>query len=248
MLAPSMNPYESQELVDQYLAFHYAAPKDYLPWEMGPESALNFAVRTVEEGFDFSRQESKERALDLGCAVGRSSFELSCHVREVVGIDFSAAFVAAAEEMRSRQAMDIRLHMEGNEFKSVRTSLPDLDNCGAVNFEVGDATDLREDLGEFDLVHAANLICRLPEPEALLGRLPSLVRAGGQLVITTPCTWLGEFTPPEKWPKGPTLEWLQQHLNDSFTLEHKADVPFLIRETARKNQWTVSQLSRWRRK
>ena len=243
-----MNPYESKELVDQYLAFHYAEAEDYLPWDMGPESALNFAVRTVEQGFDFAEGRNQGRALDLGCAVGRSSFELSRYVREVVGIDFSAAFIAAAESMRSLQSMDIDLHMEGASFKTVRASLPSVENPDKVTFEVGDATDLRKDLGELELVHAANLICRLPEPMALLERLPSLVVPNGQLVITTPCTWLGEFTTPEKWPKGSTLDWLQEHLGEAFELEHQADVPFLIRETARKYQWTVSQLSRWRRR
>jgi 2-polyprenyl-3-methyl-5-hydroxy-6-metoxy-1,4-benzoquinol methylase len=33
------------------------------------------------------------RALDLGCAVGRSSFEMAREYREVVGIDISQTFV-----------------------------------------------------------------------------------------------------------------------------------------------------------
>ena len=54
--------------------------------------------------------------------------------------------------------------------------------------------NLRNDLGSFDLVHAANLLCRLTDPEKLLARLPQLVRSGGQLLLATPCTWLEEFT------------------------------------------------------
>jgi len=33
------------------------------------------------------------RALDLGCAVGRSSFELAREYQEVVGIDISQTFI-----------------------------------------------------------------------------------------------------------------------------------------------------------
>ena len=40
------------------------------------------------------------RALDVGCAVGRSSFELARSFDEVVGIDFSSAFVARCNEMK----------------------------------------------------------------------------------------------------------------------------------------------------
>ena len=242
-----MNPYENRELVDQYLAFHYADNSDYLPWDCGPASALNFAARTVAEGFDVSSVPESARALDVGCAVGRSSFELSRLASEVIGIDFSSAFIAAADEIKSEGKIQVRLHVEGSEYKAVQVERQG-DLQGTVDFEVGDATDLRADLGSFDLVHAANLICRLPRPSAFLDRLPDLVRNGGQLVITTPCTWLGEFTQPEHWPEGLTLDWLKSELQEFFDLELQADVPFLIRETARKYQWTVSQLSRWRRK
>ena len=60
--------------------------------------------------------------------------------------------------------------------------------------------ELPKDIGTFDVIHAANLICRLPDPDRLLLRLPNLLKKGGRLIITTPCTWLGEFTKPEKWP------------------------------------------------
>jgi SAM-dependent methyltransferase len=107
--------------------------------------------------------------------------------------------------------------------------------------------DLPADLGSFDRVHAANLICRLPEPRRLLDRLPALVRPGGELVLATPCTWLEEFTPPENWPGGATFDWLQSMLAPAFSLLQQADEPFLIRETARKFQWTTSLVTVWRR-
>ena len=55
--------------------------------------------------------------------------------------------------------------------------------------------DLRSDLGDFDVVVMANLICRLPDPRSCLERVPSLVRPGGQLIITSPYTWMEEYTP-----------------------------------------------------
>ncbi len=107
---------------------------------------------------------------------------------------------------------------------------------------------LRQDLGKFDLVHAANLICRLREPRQLLDRLPDLIDSGGELVLTTPCTWLGEFTPPENWPTGRTIDWLEDELAGAFALQRTQDLPFLIREHARKFQWSVAQGSLWRRR
>lgn len=40
------------------------------------------------------------RALDIGCAVGRSTFELAKHFENVVGIDFSQAFVDRCNELK----------------------------------------------------------------------------------------------------------------------------------------------------
>ncbi len=65
--------------------------------------------------------------------------------------------------------------------------------------------------------------------------------------IATPCTWLAEFTPPENWPAAGTFEWLQSTLAPAFSLSLLADEPFLIRETARKFQWTTSLVTVWRR-
>ena len=44
----------------------------------------------------------------------------------------------------------------------------------------------------------ANLICRLPNPLAFIDRVATLVAVGGVLVLTTPWTWLEDYTPRDK--------------------------------------------------
>jgi SAM-dependent methyltransferase len=117
-----------------------------------------------------------------------------------------------------------------------------------VSYETGDAMDLREDLGAFDLVHAANLLCRLPEPRRFLDRLPLLVKPGGHLVIATPATWMESYTPRENQPTGATLDYLKDHLGDAFELLSAKELPFLIREHQRKLQLSTSQTSVWARR
>jgi len=70
-----------------------------------------------------------------------------------------------------------------------------LQDRSKVRFQRGDACSLPLDVGQFDCVLAANLICRLHTPHAFLDRLPSLVSTGGILVITSPYTFLRHFTP-----------------------------------------------------
>jgi SAM-dependent methyltransferase len=42
------------------------------------------------------------RALDVGCAVGGSTLELTRNFNEVIGVDFSPAFIAKAREVQHK--------------------------------------------------------------------------------------------------------------------------------------------------
>ena len=70
---------------------------------------------------------------------------------------------------------------------------------------------------------------------------------GGQLILTTPCTWLEDFTPPSNWPPNRTIDWITDSLSPHFRLLHQKDLPFLIREHSRKFQWSVALGSLWER-
>ena len=240
-----MNIYETERLLNEYLLFHYGADDEVLPWDFGPKDGLNFAQRSVSELLDGTIITGQARALDLGCAVGRSSFELARECREVIGIDYSHRFVKAAETLRTDRSLKYLRHDEARASTPLVAQRPPDAEVKRIRFEQGDAEDLRKDLGAFDVVHAANLLCRLSQPRKLLRRLPALVKPGGQLLLTTPCTWMEEFTPSAHWPKGSTFDWLQDKLGESFTLEHRVDLPFLIREHARKFQWSVALGTRW---
>ena len=64
-----------------------------------------------------------------------------------------------------------------------------------VTFEQGDACALRSDLGAFDVILAANLVCRLHHPKYFLDRLRQLLpKPGSILVLTGPYTWLQQWT------------------------------------------------------
>jgi putative 4-mercaptohistidine N1-methyltranferase len=251
-----MNPYETDRLVGEYLLFHYGAPEEVLPWEFGPSAALDYLVRCVSECVDVASLPSQARALDVGCAVGRATFELARHCAEVIGIDYSRRFVEVAAALAGDGVLPYDRTDEGVLSTRLLASVPVEIPRGRVRFEHGDAQDLRADLGSFDVVLAANLVDRLAEPARFLARSASLVKSGGQLVITSPYTWLPEFTAPERWVGGfvadgiprTTLEGLTTALSEHFTLVRTKDLPFLIREHSRKYQWSVAQASIWRRK
>jgi putative 4-mercaptohistidine N1-methyltranferase len=253
--SPSKNVYESEVLVDQYLLFHYGTAEDQLPYQFGPRDALFYPIRCVS---DFLPAIGiVQRALDLGCAVGRSTFELSRWTPEVVGIDLSHRFIAAANLVRETGRIEIRRWEEGELTTQLIRELPlDLhrERC---RFEIGDATELPANIGQFDVVLAANLIDRVKSPREMLNSFSGLVHPGGHLILSSPYTWLEEFTPKSAWlggrysPEGHavlTLDGIKETLLDTFDHKLTKDLPFLIREHARKFQWSVAQATLWQRK
>lgn len=240
--------YETDRLLAEYLLFHFGSDEEILTnnadWPAGMKDALGFPFRTVSH---FSKN-AVSRGLDLGCAVGRSSWEMARTCESVIGIDFSHSFIRAANTLRNGTPILYPRLEEAHRTTLLEASPPQDIASSLLTFEQGDGMNLRSDLGTFDRVHAANLLCRLSDPARLLHRLPSLVSPGGELVLATPCTWLAEFTPPTHWPENDTQSWLIDHLSQNFDLTHSTDEPFLIRETARKFQWTRSLITVWKRK
>ena len=237
-----MSFYETNSALSEYLLLHYGRAEDSLPYEFGPRDALAFPLRTVSENI----HKTGKRALDLGCAVGRSSFELAKHFESVIGIDYSQSFIDAANSIKSSGSLEFRVKQEGDNFSNVTGTVPAEIDRERVEFLCADAEDLPTDLGSFDVLHVANLVCRLRDPSTFVKKLPDMLNPGGQLVLCTPCTWLEEYTPKDNWlPQNgkTTLEAITERLE--LERGEVKDTPMLIRETARKYQWTVVQVSNW---
>ncbi len=252
----SSNFYESDRAVSEYLLFHYGTAEEILPYPNGPRDALFYPERCVLNCLDTGSLPAEARALDVGCAVGRSTFELAKHCTEVIGIDFSQRFIDVATRLRDQGGINYVYVEEGEITRNSVAVVPTTIDRRRVSFEQGDAQNLRDHLSDFDVVFAANLIDRLPDPVRFLKRLSGLVKPGGQLILTSPYTWLTEYTPRDNWLGGKvdagrsrkTLDGLKSELGKDFDLQRTLDLPFLIREHVRKFQWSVAQGSVWRRK
>lgn len=248
--------YDTDRAVAEYLLFHYGTPGQILPCDFGPTDALNYPVRCVTDCLDAQRLTPSARALDLGCAVGRSAFELARHCTEVAGIDYSRRFVEVAAHLQRQGSFTYAYADEGQLGVPATAVVPLEIDRPRVRFEQGDAMDLRPGLGQFDVVLMANLIDRLGDPRRCLAQLPALVNPGGQVILTSPYTWLQEYTPMENWLGGferdgqpvRTFETLRKILSPAFELAVRKNLPFLIREHARKFQWSVAEATVWIRK
>jgi putative 4-mercaptohistidine N1-methyltranferase len=238
--------YETPGFLAQYLLFHYGSEQDQQPFDFGLQQALNFPVRCISECVDTGALSKEAVALDIGCAVGRSTFEFSRYCQQTVGIDSSQSFIHAAKQLQKYGQIEYSLLEEGSQTANRIAYLPPGIDPSGVEFIHMDAMDLFQSKRKFHVVLVANLICRLPDPEAFLGRIHSIVASSGQLIIISPYSWLEEFTPRNKWLKGENgLSSLKNILNKHFNLKKVFDMPFLMREHLRKYQLGVSQASIW---
>jgi putative 4-mercaptohistidine N1-methyltranferase len=241
------NYYDSQRAAAEYLLLHYGDPE---PW------GRPFPARCVTGCLAVALLPGRARALDLGCAVGGGTFELARHCAQVIGIDTSKPFIALARRLRERGCCGFKFCVEGELMRTGRAVVPREIDRKRARFEVGDAANLRGDLGMFDVVMMANLIDRVPAPRRLLVQLPGLVKRGGQLIITSPYTWLVQYTPRAQWLGGferggrrvQTFATLKGILSPYFKLSQRRNIPFLIREHTRKYQLGVAEAGVWLRR
>jgi len=241
--------YETDTLAAQYCDAHY-----------GPEhfNVPNFAAACAGIALAAMQERAKGHALDLGCAVGRATFELARGgFEQVTGLDFSTRFFRLATRMSDEGYLRYALPEEGEivSFHEIGLAGLGLDGFGErVRFYQADACNLPGKFTGYDLVLAANLIDRLYSPRKFLSTIHERINPGGLLVLTSPYTWLEEFTKKEQWLGGYreagepvwTLEGLKDALEPHFRLlGEPRDVPFVIRETRRKFQHTVAELTVW---
>jgi putative 4-mercaptohistidine N1-methyltranferase len=244
------NLYETDALVSQYCEFHYG--DSYFGVENYPALCARLNCENMAE-------RNRGAALDLGCAVGRTSFELARDFSSVTGIDFSRRFVAVAEAMRESGRITYEIPCEGELVAHVERRLADygLDDVRQrVKFFSADALALPPEFSGYDLIFAGNLIDRLKTPRLFLSAIHQRLAPGGLLVLTSPYTWLSEFTPRSEWLGGfseggrnvTTLDGLGATLHPHFRMLGKPrDIPFVIRETARKYQHSIAQMTVWER-
>ncbi len=233
-----------------YLEFHYGDTYFNVP---------NYPKACVETFIDKIGVRTFNKVLDIGCSVGRSSFELAKYAQKVEAVDFSTRFIRNAINLKEHKSIRYLISTEGELTQMKEAKLEDLgirDEVDRVQFTQGDACNLKPIYRDYDLIFAGNLIDRLYDPALFLNDIKSRMITGGYLVLTSPYTWLAEFTEKEKWLGGykengeslTTFEGLKRILEKDFSLVcSPIDIPFVIRETARKHQHTVAQMTIWKK-
>lgn len=256
-----INPYETDTLLSQYCEFHYG--QEYFETPIFPKRCIDL----IRPYYKLLKQ--KNKALDLGCALGRSTLELSFDFNKTIGIDFSARFIDRAKTLLEDGVLRYGICAEGelldyfertltnNWTEEATQNILQKYKDSNIEFWQGDACNLLPKFSDFDLVFAGNLIDRLYAPRSFLREIKNRLVPGGILVLTSPYTWLEDYTPKSEWLGGyrrnaenlTSLQGLKEELMPFFELlSPPQKIPFVLRETKNKFQHTLSEMTIWQKK
>jgi len=243
--------YESDEIVAQYCEFHYG--QEYL-------GVKNFPKTIAELAKKYSTDTTK-KVLDLGCSVGRCSFELKKYFPSVTGIDFSTRFIKVAIDLQEKKHINYKQKIEGDITKDKTVTLVDLEldnlDMDGLEFWQGDACNLKPNFDSYDMIVAINLLDRLYDSRKFLNDITEKLNPNGILIIASPFTWSEEYVNKKEWLGGKienntpiySQDILNKILLENFiAVEEPFEVEFVIQEHCRKYQHTFSLCSIWKKK
>lgn len=140
--------------------------------------------------------------LDVGCAAGRSTFELAAETDDLVlGVDLNFTMLRLAQGVLNDGIARYPQRRFGVVYDERRVATPFADTPN-VDFWLCDALQLPFRPGVFGSVAALNLLDCVAEPYRLLNSLGLSLRIGGKAIVASPYDWSPAATPMENWLGG----------------------------------------------
>ena len=175
-------------------------PAEATPSPAGPVPGA--ARRCLDRLIALAAPERVTRVLDLGCAAGRTSFELAARYPDglVLGVDLHLGFLRLAQHASAGRVAYPRRRI-GIVYDRRRFPVT-LAGAERVDFWACDALALPFRGAAADLAVALNLLDCVADPPRLLASLAAVVEPGGRVLLATPYDWSTRATPLETWIGG----------------------------------------------
>jgi SAM-dependent methyltransferase len=190
-------------------------------------------------------------ALDIGCAVGRLSFELSKTHSRVIGIDTSISFIEKARQLLHEKRLDFDLVVEGFITEKRSCELDAAFNYDHIDFIVADALALPFPRRLFSTVTSVNILEKVSSPIGHLIEINRVLKEEkAMFVFSDPFSWDEAFSLPGEWLSGGAngngnlrgIDSIGRYFSGKggvfqplLEIEAKGSVPWKIRKT--ENLW-----------
>ena len=159
------------------------------------------AVRCMNAGLSYLDNDPQAPALDIGCAVGRTTFELASKVKGLtLGIDTSFPVLRVAQRVLREGRVTFPLKRVGIVYDYHDYELS-LGSEQFIDFWACDVLALPFADDSFNMVNALNVFDTVSSPRDFLAAISNLLSSGGGAVLSTPYDW-SPPTPLQAWVGG----------------------------------------------
>lgn len=175
-------------------------------------------IKLLERGLLSMDRSVRGPVIDMGCAVGRTTFELSQALDEtVIGVDLNFGMLKTAATILEKGCVSYPRRRGGIAFERRRFSAV-FEKAANVDFWVCDATALPFSSDTFSMGVSLNVLDCLWSPYDHVKELGRILMPGGNAAVSTPYDWTANATPVEAWLGG-----------HSQRTEHKGASPAILR-------------------
>ena len=175
-------------------------------------------VKLLRRGLPSMNRTVKGPVIDMGCAVGRTTFELAHGCDEIVlGVDLNFGMLKTAATILETGYASYPRRRGGIAFE--RRNFPVVfEEAKNVDFWVCDATALPFSADAFSAAVSLNVLDCAWSPYDHLKEVGRILMPGGSALVSTPYDWTAHATPVEAWLGG-----------HSQRSEHKGASPAILR-------------------
>ncbi|PCI63010.1 MAG: SAM-dependent methyltransferase [Gammaproteobacteria bacterium] len=185
-----VNRYETDSDVCQQLDLHYFQKKDQNNSQKN--TAPSFISENYQQRIALVVKEltqkyaiATSKLLDLGCSVGRTSFELTEHFNFIDAIDFSARYIQHGVQLQQGASVRYISENEGEivDYNEIKLAQYDLPCAGNILFSQGDASNLKAVFTGYDVVLAQQVLEHNPHPKLFLTTIKHRINTHGLLIL-----------------------------------------------------------------
>jgi SAM-dependent methyltransferase/uncharacterized protein YbaR (Trm112 family) len=206
VLAECYGPSSPLDTMRQHLSMygwtHYG---DLDPKEPTERPALLTILHTGLDRLYEAGVRAEGTTVDLGCAVGRGTFELAARSGAegslVLGVDLNFSMLRVAASALRTGRMKYPIRRVGLVYEERSVEVP-LEGAERVDFWCVDVLGLPFRGETFDLATSLNLIDSVQSPLDHLTSLRDILRPGGGALVASPFDWSPNATAVEAWVGG----------------------------------------------
>ena len=187
---------------DHYGEWDRDEPSRGQPEGIVPGSVVEALTAGLELGHAAGFSVGEGPIVDLGCATGRASFELTRHTTGlVIGVDLGFHFLKVAARVLSRARVRYPLRRGGIRYDWREFDVP-VAGRDRTDFWACDATKLPFAAGTFGGAVSLNLLDCVASPLDLLRETARVLGPGALAIIASPYDWSPSATAIEAWIGG----------------------------------------------